>query len=33
VNDVAIKDLPKFLVANPTDQTHELTINDPDNPL
>jgi hypothetical protein len=28
-----INNLPNFLVANPTDQTHALTINDPDNPL
>ncbi len=33
VNDVTINDLPKFLAANPTDQTHALTINDPNNPL
>ena len=33
VNDVTINDLPKFLAANPTDQTHALTINDPVNPL
>jgi hypothetical protein len=33
VNDVTINDLPKFLVANPTDQMHALTINDPNNPL
>ncbi len=33
VNDVTINNLPKFLVANPTDQTHALTINDPNNPL
>jgi hypothetical protein len=33
VNDMTVNDLPKFLVANPTDQTHELTITDPDNPL
>ncbi len=33
VNDVTINDLPKFLAANPTDQTHALIINDPDNPL
>jgi hypothetical protein len=33
VNDVIFNDLPKFLVANPTDQTHALTINDPDNPF
>jgi hypothetical protein len=33
VNDVTINNLPKFLAANPTDQTHALTITDPDNPL
>ncbi len=33
VNDVAVNDLPKFLVANPTDQTHALTKNDPNNPV
>jgi hypothetical protein len=33
VNDVIIKDLPKFLASNPTDQMHALTINDPNNPL
>ncbi len=33
VNDMTINNLPKFLAANPTDQTHALTINDPDNPL
>ncbi len=33
VNDVAVNDLPKFLAANPTDQTHALTITDPNNPL
>ncbi len=33
VNDVTVNDLPKFLAANPTDQSHALTINDPDNPL
>jgi hypothetical protein len=33
VNDVTVNGLPKFLVANPTDQTNALTINDPDNPL
>ncbi len=33
VNDVTVNNLPKFLVANPTDQTHALTINDPNNPL
>ncbi len=33
VNDVTVNDLPKFLAAHPTDQTHALTINDPKNPL
>jgi hypothetical protein len=33
VNDVTINDLPKFLAANPSDQTHALTITDPNNPL
>ncbi len=33
VNDVTINNLQKFLVANPTDQTHTLTISDPNNPL
>jgi hypothetical protein len=33
VNDVTINDLPKFLAANPTDQTHALTMTDPDNPI
>ncbi len=33
VNDVTINNLHKFLAANPTNQTHALTINDPDNPL
>ncbi len=33
VNDVTVNNLPKFLAANPTDQMHALTINDPDNPL
>ncbi len=33
VNDMTVSNLPKFLVANPTDQMHTLTINDPDNPL
>jgi hypothetical protein len=33
VNDVTINNLPIFLAADPTDQTHALTINDPDNPL
>jgi hypothetical protein len=33
VNDVTVNSLPNFLAANPTDQMHALTINDPDNPL
>jgi hypothetical protein len=33
VNDVTVNNLPKFLAANPTDQTHELTKSDPNNPL
>jgi len=33
VNDVIVNDLPKFLASDPTDQTHALTIKDPDNPL
>jgi hypothetical protein len=33
VNNVTVNDLTKFLVANPTDQMHALTINDPNNPL
>jgi hypothetical protein len=33
VNDVTVNNLPKFLVANPTDQMHALTISDPNNPL
>ncbi len=33
VNDMTVNDLPKFLVANPTDQMHALTINDSNNPL
>ncbi len=33
VNDVTINNLPKFLAANPTDQTHALTMTDPNNPL
>jgi hypothetical protein len=28
-----MNNLPKFLAANPTDQTHALTINNPNNPL
>jgi hypothetical protein len=34
VNDVTVNNLPNFLAAkDPTDQTHALTINDPNNPL
>ncbi len=33
VNDMTVNNLPKFLAANPTDQTHALTINEPNNPL
>jgi hypothetical protein len=33
VNDVIVINLPKFLAADPTDQTHALTSTDPDNPL
>jgi hypothetical protein len=33
VNDVTVNDLPKFLPTDPTDQTHALTLTDPDNPL
>ncbi len=33
MNDMTINDLPNFLAADPTDQTHALTITDPDNPL
>ncbi len=33
VNDVTVYDLPKFLAADPTDQTHALTLTGPDNPL
>jgi len=33
VNDVIVNDLPKFLASDPTDQTHALTIKDPNNPL
>jgi hypothetical protein len=32
VNDVTINDTPKFLVPDPTDQTHELTLPNPVNP-
>jgi hypothetical protein len=33
VNDVTVNCLPKFLVADPTDQTHALILTNPDNPL
>jgi hypothetical protein len=33
VNDVTVNNLPKFLATDPTDQTHALTLTDPDNPL
>ncbi len=33
VNDVIVNNLPKFLAADPTDQTHALTLTNPDNPL
>jgi hypothetical protein len=33
VNDMIVKDLPKFSAADPTDQTHALTLTNPNNPL
>jgi hypothetical protein len=33
VNDVIVDNLPKFLATDPTDQTHALTLTDPNNPL
>jgi hypothetical protein len=33
VNDMIVNDLPKCLATDPTDQTHALTLTDPDNPL
>ncbi len=33
VIDAIINNLPKFLAADPTDQTHALTLTDPNNPL
>ncbi len=33
VNDVTVNNLPKFLVADPTDQTHASTLTNPNNPL
>ena len=32
VNDVIVGETPKFMVANPTDETHALTIPDDDDP-
>jgi hypothetical protein len=32
VNDVILDDRPNFLMSDPTDHTHALTIKDPDNP-
>jgi hypothetical protein len=32
VNDVIVDEMPKFLASKPTDQTHALTIADPDDP-
>jgi hypothetical protein len=33
VNDVIVNNLPKFLGTDSTDQTHALTLTDPNNPL
>jgi hypothetical protein len=33
VNDVTVNNQPKFLAADPTDQTHALTLTNPNNPL
>ncbi len=33
VNGVTVNGLPKYLAADPTDQTHALTLTDPNNPL
>jgi hypothetical protein len=33
VNDVTVNDLPEFLAVDSTDQTHALTLTDPNNPL
>ncbi len=33
VNGMIVNDLPNFLATDPTDQTHALTLTDPDNPL
>ena len=32
VNDVTVDETPKFLATRPTEQTHALTVPDPDNP-
>ena len=32
VNDVTVDETPKFLAIRPTEQTHALTVPDPDNP-
>ncbi len=32
VNDVIVNNMPKFLMSDPTDHTHALTIKDPDHP-
>ena len=33
VNDLIVDETPKFLAIKPTDQTHALTVPDPDDPL
>jgi hypothetical protein len=33
VNDVIVNNLPNFLATDPTDQTHALTLTDPNYPL
>jgi hypothetical protein len=33
VNDMTVNNLPKVLAADPTDQTHALTLTNPNNPL
>jgi hypothetical protein len=32
VNDVTVNETPKFMVNDPTDQTHALTLSDPVHP-
>jgi hypothetical protein len=32
VNDVIVNDVPKFLTLNPTDNTHAIVVQDPDDP-